>query len=1215
MHTQLEYRMNALASLFMANLPFPLSETLQGGEGLKHFSRLIVCCIVLVLCKEAGIAQTPHTALLQENILTAKHGLTSRELTATVQDKYGFLWLGTRNGLFCWDGVQMTAFLAQSADSTALPSNAVLHLHEDRRGTLWVATDAGLARLWRHNNTFSTVLAGKPVTDLHEDSRGQLWCWVHTPTVKADEICLYDPQTGMETCFREGEHGLRSAYLYAFAETKDGMVWFGTTNGLHRFDRKKGVFTAFLTDALAAQSPATSQEAHILSLVVDANGMLLVGTGKGLLRGTTPANDQFTPFLGANSTPLLRESAILLLQKDSKGAVFTGAMRRETNTNAANTLTWIHLQNGTMSNTVPAIPLEGKAQSHRATFDVGGNLWWGAANGAIVLQPSTMQVTVRFSESLSENRITTPVTAITAARSGAVWIARLNGGVSAVLPPRQPFGTLPNLLSQNVSALGESPDGAVWVGYMGGAGVSRFNRATSTMTHFRQDPANPASIGGFNGETNIYAFHADKSGTWRVGSYFLERFTGSGFRHTPLLNNALAPATAIADDKQGSANIWVGSTFGLLITDADGKVLQRYTHNPKNDATLGNNNIHVLLRDRSNTLWIGHDGGVDRLNADGQRFTRLNAAPNQTFGAVTAFAEDAKGRVWIGARNGAFCFDPATQAVVRHLTQTDGLWENAVAGLCIDKRGNVWMSSRRGLCRYNPATQVLTRFSATDGIADEEFSDGAALCTKDGTLWFGARTAVVVVHPDSIQARSKPSPAILTGLKKFGERATLDSYIADAASIDLRYEDKVISFEYAVPGALYADKIQYSYKLDGLDTAWSKVENEREAKYTALPSGEYTFFVRASDENGVWQETPTSVRVVVHPPWWRAWWFLTGSSLFLVVGGFFAYKQRIRVIEARNRELAGIVDERTQQLKEANIEVHRQMEILNEQSKDIEIANSRLQEANLQLDTALSELKTTQTQLVQSERINAAGMLTAGVMHEINNPNASIHSALELAQQRLSSMKEYFLSLLDDEGRTSPEAKRFVEMLAQTGDILNVALTGSDRILNIVIALQGFTKHQQQGRVDNTVQAELHSTAMMFRYQFKDVEVEEAISPELRINAEWSEINQAMLNLFVNAAQAGATQIRLSADTSDDGAWLHLHITDNGGGMTEETQKRLFEPFYTTKCAGNSGLGLSITRQIIERHGGTIRVESERAKGTTFTVSLPRDAKKRERND
>jgi signal transduction histidine kinase len=301
------------------------------------------------------------------------------------------------------------------------------------------------------------------------------------------------------------------------------------------------------------------------------------------------------------------------------------------------------------------------------------------------------------------------------------------------------------------------------------------------------------------------------------------------------------------------------------------------------------------------------------------------------------------------------------------------------------------------------------------------------------------------------------------------------------------------------------------------------------------------------------------------------------------------------------------VDERTHQLKEANAEVSRQMEILNEQAKDIEISNTRLQEANLQLDLTLSELKSTQTQLVQSERINAVGMLTAGVMHEINNPNASIHSALEIVQQHLDGMKRYFLSLLDDEGRNSPEAKRLMEMFTQTNAIVNVAINGSVRILNIVLALQGFTKHQYEGRMNNTVAEELRSTATMFRYQFKDVEVEEMIPSELRINAEWSEINQAMLNLFVNAAQAGATRICVSAETSSDNTWVHLHVADNGDGMTEETKKRLFEPFYTTKSVGNSGLGLSITLRIVERHNGTIRVESERGQGTTFTVSLPRD--------
>jgi signal transduction histidine kinase/ligand-binding sensor domain-containing protein len=1200
---------------------------------------MIIAALLLVSCSTLYAQNTlPNT--LQTDVLSAQQGLTSRQITCVLQDKYGFLWFGSQNGLFRWDGIAMTAFTQQSGDTTALPSSTILHLHQDKRGVLWIGTASGLARFHRHNDSFSTFLAEQPISDLHEDSRGALWCWIHTATAQADKIALFDPQSGAESRFQEGEKGIRSAYLYSFLEDKFGTVWLGTSNGIHRFEREKQVFTAFLTDAISPQSPAKSQESHIYALAQDAQGTLLVGTGKGLLQCKDRINARFEPFISANSTMLLRESGILLLQKNEAGNIYAATMQRGTSADAGNRLVWIDLARGTMSVPVSVIPLEGKAQSHRTALDANGNLWWGVGNGAVKLNTNTMQTELLLADPNAPNRINAPVAGISAASSGAIWFARTSSGVSMMLPPLQPFHALhfaqpastnsqtllsQTLLSQNVSALGESPDGAVWIGYMGGAGLSRLNRTTQTLTHFRQDPKNPASIGGYDGETNIYAFYGDKRGAWWIGSYVLERQVPQGFAHTVLLPNETVPATAMVEDSYG--NFWVGSPFGLFLLDKLSAVQKRFVNKASNDASLGNNNIHALLEDRAKTLWIAHDGGVDRLDPVNKRFQRfravqgdganstVNAALSLTSGAATALLEDAKGRIWIGTRGGLTLFDPTSRTVTRRITKREGLPDNAVAGLCNDDTGNIWISTRRGLCRYSPESAVTTTFSRADGIADDEFLEGAALRTKDGKLWFGARSAVVYFYPDSIhaysiyahsiEAHSTGAKAVITGLKKFGEHAFWGEYIADASSIELGYSDKVIALEFAAPGALYPEKVHYAYQLDGLDTAWVQADGQHEAKYTNLPDGMYSFQVKAADANGVWQREPTTLTVVVRPAWWRTWWFLGGAALVLGASGLFAYKQRIRAIEARNQELKHLVDERTHQLKAANIEVHRQLEILNEQAKDIEIANARLQENNIELSRTATELKETQTQLVQSERINAAGMLTAGVMHEINNPNASIHSALELAEQKIASANQYFLSMLDVESRTSEEAKHFVGMVQQIQDIISIALKGSERIRGIVTALQGFTKHQHEGLSRNKVLDEIHSTAEMFKYQFKDVAIEEDVPSSLYLKVQWAEINQSMLNLLVNAAQAGATRICISAEKNELSSTMQFRISDNGSGMNRETQERIFEPFYTTKSVGNSGLGLSITRQIIERHAGSVSVESELGKGTTFVITLP----------
>jgi signal transduction histidine kinase len=305
---------------------------------------------------------------------------------------------------------------------------------------------------------------------------------------------------------------------------------------------------------------------------------------------------------------------------------------------------------------------------------------------------------------------------------------------------------------------------------------------------------------------------------------------------------------------------------------------------------------------------------------------------------------------------------------------------------------------------------------------------------------------------------------------------------------------------------------------------------------------------------------------------------------------------RVRAVEAQNRLLEVEVHNRTKELRIANNEIQRQLEVQDEQAKEIELRNT-------ELSTTLQDLKSTQSQLVQSERMNAIGMLTAGVMHEINNPNAIVYAAISQARSKIQAMTVYILSLLDEESRKSDEVRIFEDMSRDAASHLDMATNGSNRIRGIVANLQGFTKHQEDGNKTGNLTAELRSTIELFRLQFKNVQVECRIPEEMMIAGNFGELNQVFLNLLVNAAQAGATALRIEAEVSAHG--ITLSFSDNGAGMSEQVRRRIFEPFFSTKAEGNSGLGLSISKQIVERHGGSLTCESAQGSGTVFRVELP----------
>jgi signal transduction histidine kinase/ligand-binding sensor domain-containing protein len=1208
-----------------------------------------------------------------------EQGLSSRSLTSGLQDRYGFLWFGTQYGLNRWDGVTMTIFTALEGDSTSLPDNAINHIHEDKRGRLWVATNAGLARFNRNANTFTRFLADKPIADIFEDSQGTLWLWVRALGTASDEVCAFSPTSGSVTSFSptsSASSGLRSAYIYSFFEDKHNTVWLGTANGLYRYHRQAAKFVGYGVDA-SAGALARSPRSHVQS-IAEGGGMLWIGTDGGLGRipsGAQPEQaeiqwqeqqqgQQHGQQQRASPTPdvIIPAGGIILLQSDAQGRIWGAAMQAGS---VANQVRFFivdaaqqHADKPRTSEALPVVPLGGKSQQHRCAAQRDA-LWWGVGNGVVRLNTHTGAAELLLSDPTLATRLNAPVVGVvidgtsdkisdkTSHNADAVWFLRASLGVETLTQAVMPFRHIPftegastassaALLSPRVSAIRQTSDGAVWVGYKEGAGVSKYEPSKGAFVHFKQDPNNATSISGFGGETSIRALCEDKSGVLWVASSALDKFNAAtnNFTHYPLSATKAVAVTDVVETRTGE--LWVGSKAGLYVMDrAQDRVqavFKAFTHNPSNEASVGNNLIHTLYEDRAGKLWIGHEGGLDCYDAATKQFQHFrsqmisqsssqppsqlaSASSSLAAGSVTCLYEDSKGRFWVGTRGGLHQFDRTSGTVTARYTHREGrpgLPDNAIAAILEDGKGNLWISTRRGLVRFTPEAQAFRVFGASDGVRESEFLDRAAVRLRDGQMWFGSSNGIIAFHPDSVPHSAQTPRVVLTGIKKFGNATPLATYLADMESIEFGHEDTVISFEYVALNFLKGAQNQYAYKLEGFDAEWQYVGSLREAKYTNLPAGTYKFLVKASNSDGVWSEHRTGITVVIRPAWWATWWFIALVAVAAGAAVWAGMKWRVRSVEHRNQVLERLVEERTHALQEANQEVTRQMEILNEQAKDIEIANARLQETNLDLDRTLTELKQTQSQLVQSERINATGMLTAGVMHEINNPNASLASALELSQQNLDTVREYFLSLLDENDRQTPEAMRFTEMVKAVKDMIAVALNGSERIKRIVTALQGFTKHQHDGAAFNRVADEVHSTVVMFQYQFKTVEVEENVSPDLKLQGSWAELNQALLNLMVNAAQAGATRICVEAHEEVHEAQgtgnIVLRVSDNGDGMSEEIQQRIFEPFYTTKSIGNSGLGLSISKKIVEKHNGTITVESALGKGTTFSIKLAKNA-------
>ena len=1111
----------------------------------------------LFLCSAVLFAQAPLP------------GLSSQEATCIVQDKYGFLWFGTENGLHRWDGVQMRVFMRRTGDTASLPSSHIQHLHEDLSGTLWVATDAGLMRFNRNNETFTTVLPSKPIASVWEDRTQTLWIHVQALGTNNGELSIIE--NGTLTSLGE-QNGLHSTFINAFCELKSGSVCIGTANGLYCFDRRKRNFTAFLRDLSVSSSLATSPQSRINALAEDADGTLLVGTAGGLFRLNT-ATGAMSAIEGASAPVLaLVQSHSATWAMLAEKTLSMSAMASATMVRAAKISgTAVVMRSPAL---VPVTPIAGKPQQFRMALDSNGSAsataWWGVANGALRLDTRTGALDLAFHDPSSPSRITAPVTNMLFDRAGALWYSRLGAGVQTTAQALKAFRYFP----MPVSALYATRDGSLWCGANASGTSIHFNTQTQSLTRCRHSLP----------ELRVGAFTETKSGTLLAASDVLEQYQSSSqtFTRFSLVTAerlALQPLASTCMLETRAGTLWIGTRFGLFVKEAaqNGiatpfrRIIARAADaETAVSLSVGANSITALLEDASGTLWIGHEGGLDRYNPHNATFThflfRTNAhdTTELTDGGVTFIYEDSRNALWVGTRSGFHRFDRSTGRIAERY-----LPEERISACVEDTHGTLWISTANALFALNPPAKTLRRFDTRDGLATTDFLDRAAARTPDGRLWFGTRNSgtrndaagvggLVYFHPDSISINVAPPPVVLTGIKKFGSPAPLEHYLADMESITFRHDETVIALEFVALNFVNSAKNQYAYKLENFDRDWNNAGSSREAKYTNLPAGEYVFRVKAANNDGVWNEAGASLRVIVLPPWWATWWF-RGGALVITLGGLIVfYRFRTKVLAARNQELERVVDERTHALKDA------------------------------------------QAQLVQSERLNAAGILTAGVMHEINNPNAALLSAVQMAHTELNDTENYFLSLLQEEDRTSAAARRFQAMIVSIRESLAVALDGSQRIKRIVSGLQGITKHQREGTSVQALAEEISRTTEIVRYQFSTVEIVQHIPPELTLEAYWGELNQAILNLLVNAAQAHANKIIITAEEQQKR--VIVSISDDGNGMTEEVRARIFEPFFTTKDVGNSGLGLSITKNIIEKHGAKIEIESRVGVGTTVRM-------------
>jgi diguanylate cyclase (GGDEF)-like protein len=905
--------------------------------------------------------------------------LSNSWINVLLTDRSGDLWIGTENGLnrYAYSTDSFIRYFHSPSDPNSLSSSRIFALYEDRAGNLWIGTDDGLNLFDRTANRFiryrydpanPTSLSYNQIRAITEDSRG--FIWVGTVGGGLNRL---DPATGHFTRIRHDPTASRGAtlpddYILSLLITPGSSGSPASPAGYRSFDQPP----AIQPPALDSSKSASPYETH---------ETLWVGTIYSGLVAYDLATGEFKIYRHNPDDPTsISDNTVNCLMVDPAPAPASGTTYRTTTGTGASSSAPSALSSSTTplsstsSSPIPSvpsasfsiwvgtnagglcqfIPSRGAFISYRHLahdplsladnrvvslfLDPERILWAGTYRGTSQLNLHRQNFMRFLSDPFNQASLSHPeVRSFYETDSGLLYVGTDGAGIDVFDQNRLRIKNFrhdpanPGSLSSNrVFCLTGDHEGFIWAGTLGG-GLSRLNPATSTFTRYRHNPHDPTSLP----DNMIRSLLVDSQNRLWVGGNggglaLYDRSTGRFLRPviTKFVHLKAGETPEKSEANTGSAT---GATTAAATGAATGADLS-LTSNP-----LLSGRIFSMAEARSHAghlyLWIAcfGDGLIRYDPASGEvfQFTQDPLDPHSLSNnfAVSVLV-DHTGCIWVGTNGGGLCrLDPTTSTFTR-FSEAQGLPSSVFYGLLEDDDGYIWLSSNRGLSRLDPRTRQIKNFDTTDGLQSYEFNGNACLKCRHGYLYFGGINGFNAFNPREIKTSTYLPPVVVTNFMisnvpvkpghRINDRVILEHSISETQSLELDWKHRVIAFEFAGLDYTSPEKNQYAYILEGFDRDWNYVGTRRFASYSNLPPGHYTFRVKASNSDGLWNEAGTSLSLRIIPPFWRTWWFYSLAFLVFIGIVYGSVRYRLDQIKRSQRELERLVAQRTEELRLAN---------------------------------------------------------------------------------------------------------------------------------------------------------------------------------------------------------------------------------------------------------------------------------------------------------
>ncbi|WP_207429413.1 hybrid sensor histidine kinase/response regulator transcription factor [Pedobacter sp. SYSU D00535] len=795
--------------------------------------------------------------------ITTESGLSNNTVQTICQDRLGFLWFGTRDGLNRYDGKNISIYRNEIGNRSSISENLINKVFEDRGGNLWIGTAEGIDRFAPETETFEHYNPDRTPTevrDIIEDKTGQLWIGTNKGLYR------FDKRTRK---FSRWSNRLNSIRINRLLEDNLGFLWLGTEIGLYRIEPKSGKLTSF---PVRPGDPESLQSRVIHELFQDGKGRVWVGMSEGGLALYNGRKASFTTY------------------KADPGF-------------ASNPQTTNSLPHNDIRSITEVEP---------------GMLWIGTENGGLCVFDTrrgsftTYQPNIADPASLSHDSIHS----LLKDQQGNVWVGTWAGGVnyySASLLKFPLYNKFPQAEFPGVESVARDQDGLMWLGVVEN-GLYSYNPQNNKFTYYPNPNIERFEVGIYsikelNKDTLVLA-------TRRGGMAFFDKKKHTFTHFLPREGrNSIGGHelnTVLVDQNK---DIWSGGwNTGVSRFSHRTKTFTNYKHNPTKPGSPASDLIYTIFEDRAGRIWIGTGGGgLDLYSPKTNSFVHfrhekdnLNTLSHNT---VISIYEDRRGRFWVGTSNGLNLMD-RQRRTFKVFTQKDGLPNDVINSIVEDNEGNLWLGTNKGICCFNPDSKTVRSFTPKDGLQGNEFLMNAAARDNAGKLYFSGYKGLNIFHPRHIRYNRAIPPVFITsfsiGNKPVpigAEGSPLSRHISQTKEIRLSYDQSVFSFNFAALNYISPEENKYAYKMEGFEKDWNYVGNKHTATYTNLDPGNYTFRVIASNNDGFWNKKGTAVTLIISPPFWETWWFRVVVLILVLAAAYRAYRFK-RTLELEELEKA-----------------------------------------------------------------------------------------------------------------------------------------------------------------------------------------------------------------------------------------------------------------------------------------------------------------------